>query len=129
MRILLDTHTFLWFVEGDTEQLSKRVQKLLQDQETTVILSIASLWELAIKTSTGKLKLSLPFAEYVQRYILDAEAEIMPILPAHTIAVSNLSFHHRDPFDRILIAQSLSENIPILSRDAVFDDYLINRIW
>lgn len=129
MRVLLDTHTFLWFVEGDTEQLSQPVQRLLQDQETAAILSIASLWELAIKTSTGKLQLSLPFAEYLQRYVLDAETEILPILSAHTITVSNLVFHHRDPFDRILIAQSLSENIPIISRDATFDAYSIHRIW
>ena len=129
MRILLDTHTFLWLVEGDSDQLSERVQKFLQDEETIAILSIASLWELAIKSSIGKLTLSLPFAEYVQRYILDAEAEILPMLPAHTVAVSHLPFHHRDPFDRILIAQSLAENIPIISRDAVFDDYSVQRIW
>lgn len=129
MRFLLDTHTFLWLVEGDSVQLSERVQQLLQDEETIAILSIASLWELAIKSSIGKLTLSLPFAEYVQRYILDAETEILPILPAHTVGVSHLSFHHRDPFDRVLIAQSLVENIPIISRDGVFDDYAVQRVW
>lgn len=129
MRVLLDTHTFLWLVEGDGDNLSAHVQKFLQDEETVAILSIASLWELAIKSSIGKLTLSLPFAEYVQRYILDAETEILPILPAHIVAVSYLSFHHRDPFDRVLIAQSLVENIPIISRDGVFDAYSVQRIW
>jgi PIN domain nuclease of toxin-antitoxin system len=130
MRVLLDTHTFLWFVEGDTLRLSPNVQALLQDQNTIITLSIASLWEIAIKSSTGKLTLSLPFAEYVQRYVVDTNVEILGILSTHTVRVSALPFHHRDPFDRLLIAQSLTENIHVVSRDAIFDAYVgVQRIW
>jgi len=127
MDLLLDTHTLIWFFEGDT-QLSEKAKNLIQDPENQNYLSAASIWEMTIKQSLGKLKLSKPVAE-ILTHILNNGVELIDITAEHALKVGELPYHHRDPFDRILIAQSIYLNIPIISKDLRFDDYLENRLW
>jgi len=128
MRLLFDTHIFLWFVYGDA-QLNARARAFIEDPVNTCFLSMASIWETAIKVSTGKLTLAQPvdvfFAEQTQRNGIS----LLPIELAHATRVATLPFHHHDPFDRLLVAQSLTENMPLLSADAVLDAYSIVRYW
>lgn len=128
MRLILDTHTFLWYIFGDP-QLSAAATALLQDPANEKLLSLASPWEVGIKVSTGKLTLSRPLEAYFEEQMRLNSIQMLPITLAHIARVSTLPFHHRDPFDRMLIAQSLTENIPIISADAAFDAYAITRLW
>jgi len=128
VRLLLDTHTFLWFIGGDTA-LSPYARQLIEDRTNERLLSIASLWEMAIKASLGRLTLTLSFADLVVEHVHGNVIELFEILPPHLDVLTTLPFYHKDPFDRMLIAQSQAENIPILSRDSAFDDYAIRRLW
>lgn len=128
MRLLLDTHTFLWFLSDDA-QLSDPARKLIEDSANEILLSMASLWEMAIKISLGKLTIGGPFDTFIPEQIALNSIGLLSITLAHTAAVSTLPFHHRDPFDRLLIAQSLVDSVPIVSRDAVLDAYGVVRIW
>jgi PIN domain nuclease of toxin-antitoxin system len=128
VRLLLDTHTFLWFIDGDTA-LSPYARQLIEDRTNERLLSIASLWEMAIKASLGRLTLALPFTDLVAEHVHGNAIELFEILPRHLDELTTLPFHHKDPFDRMIIAQSQAENIPILSRDSAFDDYAIRRLW
>ena len=128
MRLLLDTHTFLWFIDGDTA-LSPYARQLIEDRTNERLLSIANLWEMAIKASLGRLTLALPFTDLVAEHVHGNAIELFEILPRHLDVLTTLPFHHKDPFDRMIIAQSQAENIPILSRDSAFDDYAIRRLW
>jgi PIN domain nuclease of toxin-antitoxin system len=127
MDLLLDTHTLIWFFEGDT-QLSEKAKNLIQDPENQNYLSAASIWEMTIKQSLGKLELSKPVAE-ILTHILNNGVALIDITAEHALKVGELPYHHRDPFDRILIAQSIYLNIPIISKDLRFDDYINNRLW
>ena len=127
MRALLDTNVFLWFISGN-EKLSSATKKIIADTNNELFLSIASLWEIAIKTSIGKLELLQPFDQLVSNHITDNEINIMQIEPKHLSLLIKLPFHHRDPFDRLIIAQGISENLPILSSDASFKQYQIEVI-
>lgn len=127
MKLLLDTHTFIWFVEDD-EKLPSRIKIQIEDIENEIFISIVSLWEIAIKTSLGKLEVAIDIPAMISK-IESNGFSILPIFPEHTICVSSLPFHHRDPFDRMLIAQTITEKIKIVSRDGVFDDYDIDCIW
>ncbi len=127
MKLLIDTQVFIWFVEDDAK-LPKNIKKRIEHKDSTIILSIASLWEMTIKISLDKLKLS----SSLETMIADLHSngfEILPIAPNHLITLSTLDFHHRDPFDRLIIAQGLSENMNIVSSDSVFDTYSVQRIW
>ena len=128
MRLLLDTHTFLWFIDGDTA-LSSYARQLIEDRTNERLLSIASLWEMAIKASLGRLTLTLSFTDLVAKHVHGNAIELFEILPSHLDVLTTLPFHHKDPFDRMIIAQSQAENMPILSRDSAFDDYAIRRLW
>ena len=128
MRLLLDTHTFLWFIEGNP-LLSRYARRLIGDVANERFLSIASLWEMAIKASIGKLRLSLSFAELIVHHVQGNAIQILPIEPEHLDELRTLPFYHKDPFDRLIISQGLLEHIPVLSRDKVFDDYGIQRLW
>lgn len=128
MRLLLDTHTFLWFIEG-SNQLSEQARSLIEDLTNDRLLSTASLWEMAIKTSINKLELQDSFTDLVEYQIRGNAMSILPITPLHLDILKTLPFHHRDPFDRMIISQSLSEEIPILSKDAAFDSYGVERLW
>ncbi|HLK55486.1 MAG TPA: type II toxin-antitoxin system VapC family toxin [Chthonomonadaceae bacterium] len=128
MRLLIDTHTFLWFVEGDL-QLSQEAKRLLEDENNERWLSLASVWEMAIKISIGKLRLGQPLAEYVREQTERNTISLLPITLPHVLPLTNLPLHHRDPFDRLLVMQSVVEGMPIVSADAVLDAYNLHRLW
>lgn len=128
MKLLLDTHTFLWFILGDA-RLSRPVRRLIESPDNLCQLSTASLWEMAIKTSLGKLEIMLPISRLVEEQVLANGIDLLGIEPRHLDILANLPFHHRDPFDRLLIAQSMSEDLPILGDDDTFDAYPIERVW
>ena len=128
MRLLLDTHTFLWFFVGD-DSLSQTARTLIEDESNEKFFSIASLWEIAIKVSIGKLTLSAPFDDIFPDQFANNGIDVLSITPAHISAVTTLPFHHRDPFDRLLIAQAATEQMELVSTDSAFDDYPVKRLW
>lgn len=128
MRALLDTHTFLWFITDDS-QLSDSARTTLEDGGNEILLSVASIWEMAIKVSLGKLALAGPFDNYIEEQLRLNAIDVLSITVAHVAAVVSLPFHHRDPFDRLLVAQASVEGIPIIGADTAFDAYPIIRIW
>jgi PIN domain nuclease of toxin-antitoxin system len=126
MRILLDTHVLIWHVE-DNEHLSYEYSNEIDDPANQVFVSIASLWEIAIKLSIGKLKLSLGFSDLTAR--LDASTIIdLPIETRHLDLVATLPFYHRDPFDRLLIAQALADELTVVSVDGKFAEYGVTTL-
>jgi PIN domain nuclease of toxin-antitoxin system len=127
MKLLLDTHTFIWFVEDD-EKLPSSTKNQIEDIDNEILVSIVSLWEIAIKTSLGKLEISNDIPSMIKKIEMNGFT-ILPIFPEHTVCVSTLPFHHRDPFDRMLISQSITENIRIISKDGVFGEYDIDCFW
>ena len=127
MDLLLDTNAFLWFCE-DNPKLSSIGKQYIENPNNTSFISMASLWEIAIKLSLGKLKLKIPFEKFVE-LVEDNGLMILSITFEHALNVSKLEFHHRDPFDRLLISQGIVEDIPIITADTAFDKYKINRIW
>jgi PIN domain nuclease of toxin-antitoxin system len=128
MQLLLDTHSLIWFFSGHPN-LSDRSRQLMEDTTYQKLISLASVWEMGIKQSKGKLSLPLPLAEYIKEKTKLEDFKILPIHLNHLEAITELPFHHNDPFDRLLIAQSIVENISILSRDTTFDIYNTKRIW
>lgn len=128
MKILLDTHTFLWLIL-DHPQLSNKAKKLFLNVENELFLSIASIWEIAIKSSLRKLVLKQPIARFIPEQLQYNNITQLDIHFRHVTTVATLAFHHRDPFDRLLISQALTENLLILSNDIAFDAYAIQRIW
>ena len=128
MRLLLDTHSLLWFIGGD-EQLPQAAREIIANMDNEVLLSIASLWEIAIKTSLGKLILGRPFEELIPEQLILNEIGILPIGLDDLSLVAKLPFHHRDPFDRLIIAQAMTKGLPIVSRDAEFARYPVELIW
>ena len=131
MRYLIDTHTFLWFSNGD-QALSQKAKNVILDANNTIFISIASLWEISIKMALGKLSIASNYADIIDD-VTGNNIAILPINFAHTVQQNQLPLHHRDPFDRIIIAQAIVENLHILGKDVIFDDYLnempIKRIW
>ena len=127
MKILLDTHPFIWFIEGNPK-LGANARKVIENPENERWLSVASIWEVAIKTGLGKLELSRPFAE-LENIIHDNDINILPILFNHTVCLSALELKHRDPFDRLIIAQGISEGLKIVSKDRHFAAYDVSLIW
>lgn len=128
MAYLLDTHTFLWFITDDTA-LSLSAKMLIENPEHTVYLSIASIWEMAIKISLGKLEMPAPFDEFINAQTYKNSISLLGITTRHLGIVASLPFHHRDPFDRLIAAQSLVEQIPIIGIDLIFDAYGVKRYW
>lgn len=130
MNLLLDTHTFLWFVVANlNHHMPQATRELLEDGTNRLYLSVASPWETAIKVSIGKLSLPQPTAQLVNSQIQNNNIQLLPIELAHLNLIETMPFHHKDPFDRLLAAQSLSENFAIVSIDPAFDAYGVNRIW
>lgn len=127
MEYLLDTHAFIWFIEGD-KQLPKTIQNKIADINNECFLSIASLWEIAIKSSSGKLELKIPFAT-IADFILQTEIKVLPIEFPHLLKLGDLEFIHKDPFDRLIIAQAITQNLTLLSVDKHFKDYPVKCIW
>ena len=131
MQYLIDTHTFLWFTEGSSE-LSIKAKNLIKDKNNEIFISIGSLWEISIKTATGKLEIAGSY-DLIIEDVTENEMEILPINFAHTVIQNQLPFHHRDPFDRIIASQAIVENMDFISIDAIFDTYFedkeVKRIW
>ncbi len=128
MRLLFDTHAFLWWAE-EPAKLSPPVFAACKDRSNQLLLSIASIWEIQLKVQLGKLRLQLPLANLVQDQRERNQIGILPIVLTHVLELDNLPLHHRDPFDRILIAQSRVENITLLSNDAIVTQYPIRVLW
>ena len=128
MRYLIDTHAFIWFITND-DRLGKRAYEEISNIENEVVLSIASLWEMAIKASLGKLELGKPFRALIPRELVANEIGLLSIAPKHLSVLADLPFHHRDPFDRLIIAQAIIEGIPVVSRDGDFPKYPIQIVW
>jgi len=128
MKYLLDTHTLLWFLQGD-KKLSAKARRLIDSPRNEKFLSIASLWEIAIKVSLGKLALNKPFERLFPEQLLFNRIQILDITVDSLTKLTTLPFHHRDPFDRLIIAQALVEGLPVISADTVFDAYEISREW
>jgi PIN domain nuclease of toxin-antitoxin system len=128
MRVLVDTHVFLWWVEGD-RALPAKARAALANQENECLISMVSAWELAIKAGLGKLKLALPVKRYVVEHVAANGFRMLDIQMAHVGRVETLDPHHGDPFDRLLIAQALEEKLPVVTADPVFRKYGVKRIW
>ncbi|MEC4816272.1 MAG: type II toxin-antitoxin system VapC family toxin [Scytonema sp. PMC 1069.18] len=128
MKLLLDTHSLIWFFSGDSK-LSNTAQIYIEDVKHQKLISLTSVWEMAIKQSKNKLTLALPLEDYIQQKVKLEDFELLPINWNHLAIISSLPFHHNDPFDRLIIAQAIVERIPVLSRDLAFDSYGIQRIW
>jgi PIN domain nuclease of toxin-antitoxin system len=128
MSYLLDTHAFLWFIT-DAPALSPTAKALIEDAENDICLSIASVWEMAIKFSLGKLKMPTPFAEFVETQLRENDIRLLAITTQHIEGVATLPFHHRDPFDRLMIAQAQREGFIIIGQATLFDPYVVERRW
>ncbi len=128
MKLLLDTHTLLWFIAGSVN-LSAYARSLIEDVSNEKFVSIVSIWETAIKVSIGKMTLSAPFDVLFPHQLQTNGFDLLPVKIKHTSAVTALPVHHRDPFDRLLIAQAIEEKFTLVSVDDVFDDYGITRLW
>jgi PIN domain nuclease of toxin-antitoxin system len=128
VRYLLDTHTLIW-AQDDPAKLGSAAARTLRDPDSELLVSIATIWELGIKIAIGKLQLSLPFRPWVEKAILDLDLIESPIRIDFVERQVGLPFHHRDPFDRLLVAQALVEGLPLVGGDAIFDTYGVTRIW
>lgn len=124
---LLDTHTLIWFIDGDT-MLSQKAKKEIEEENAINFVSIASLWEITIKISLGKIELKTSFNQINNKFIENG-FEILPITFEDTLVISSLPFHHRDPFDRIIIAQANTNKMAIISKDEQFSLYSTKVIW
>jgi PIN domain nuclease of toxin-antitoxin system len=127
MRALLDTHTFLWAI-SEQEKLSAKAQKIYTG-ENDLFLSVCSIWEALIKARSGKLPLPQPIGPYLVRELRKNRIEVLPVKLDHVLRIETLPVYHRDPFDRILIAQSLAEGLPLITSDSLFKRYQVEVIW
>jgi PIN domain nuclease of toxin-antitoxin system len=127
-KYLLDTHTFLWW-ESNADQLSATAFALLSDRTNMLLFSIANIWEMQIKVQIGKLKLNLPLEEMVTNQVSKNQLILLPVLFPHVLELDKLPAHHRDPFDRLLVAQALFEDATIISRDSEIIKYPAPVIW
>jgi PIN domain nuclease of toxin-antitoxin system len=128
VKVLLDTHTFLWWVTNDA-RLSKNVIEVIQDPEVEVLLSVVTPWEMVIKVGIGKLQLSDPPEFLVREQRARHHFQILSVKLEHVLKVGTLPDHHKDPFDRLLIAQSLEENAPLVTDDPLIRSYQVKTLW
>jgi PIN domain nuclease of toxin-antitoxin system len=128
MRALLDTSTFLWFING-SDRLSDNARVFMEEFDNELFMSVASLWEIAIKIRIGKLELAESFDTLLPEKIEENEINILPISFPHLSETMKLPLHHRDPFDRLIIAQGIHERLPLIGCDRAFRAYPIDIIW
>lgn len=128
MRLLLDTHVFIWW-DSEPVKLSPRVLAMCQDRENTLLLSVVSAWEIQVKLQLGRLKLHMPLADLIEGQQETNALQVLPIRLDHVLALDALPAHHKDPFDRLLLAQSTVEDVVLVSKDSVFTNYSVNVIW
>ena len=127
MKLLLDTHIFIWWAD-QPEKLSPAALSALEDEANELLLSVASVWEMQIKIQLGKLKLSLPLKELVKNQQEINDLTVSPVALTHVLALDALPFHHKDPFDRLLIAQSIAEGLTIVTADSQFSTYSVKLL-
>jgi PIN domain nuclease of toxin-antitoxin system len=127
-RALLDTHSFLWFI-GGSDRLSARARALIEARENPMLVSIGSLWEIAIKYGNGKLTLDRPYAEFISEQLQRQQIGVLGIELPHLAELVRLPQHHRDPFDRLIVAQAIAEGLPVISVDQALDPYGVQRLW
>lgn len=127
MNLLLDTHALIWLAEAD-DNLSVAAKAAIESPLNTCFVSVASFWEMAIKTSLGKLTMQIPLTN-LKPMLIDNGIRVLPIEIKHTLLVANMHFHHKDPFDRLLIAQAMAEKMKLLSKDKQFSHYDIESLW
>ena len=127
MKALLDAHTFLWAIAGD-DRLSRRAAEVFAGP-SDLWLSVASIWEILIKVQIGKIPLPIPTGPYIVKKLVENRIETLAVSRDHVLRVETLPMHHNDPFDRILIAQSLEEDIPVITADRIFSRYSVELIW
>lgn len=128
MKLLLDTHTFLWFIAGDV-QLDAYARQLIEDTGNERYLSVASVWEITIKSSLGRLIVPVPPSQLVRDHVWANAIDLLAITPEQLDTLYTLPYHHKDPFDRILIAQAIQEGMLLLTKDAAFDAYDVQKAW
>jgi len=128
LKILFDTHTFLWWI-GEPERLSKKLHGLCKDRNNTILLSVVSVWEIQIKRAIGKLRLDESLKDLIEREQLANGLQILPVNLNHVLILDDLSDYHKDPFDRLLIAQSMLEETYLASKDKIFKSYPVKLIW
>ncbi|AYQ32982.1 type II toxin-antitoxin system VapC family toxin [Runella sp. SP2] len=128
MKYLLDTHALIWFMRGDA-MLSEKAKKIILTDFQNCYVSLASFWEMSIKSSLNKLDLGLPFIEAENWALENGLSNFLKVEMEHINKLSQLPFHHRDPFDRTLIAQALTENLSIITKEKLFEEYGVTRIW
>jgi PIN domain nuclease of toxin-antitoxin system len=128
MNLLFDTHAFIWW-DSEPAKLSARVLTLCHDTTNVLFLSVASVWEMQIKQQLGTLKLNLPLAEIIASQQRRNGTEILPVSLAHVLALDDLPGHHKDPFDRLLVAQANVEQAVLVSNDPIFNRYTVNVVW
>lgn len=127
MTLLLDTHAFIWFSEND-EKLSVAAKSAIESPANIRFVSMATFWEMAIKLSIGRLPLKKDLKDIIDQ-VQGNGFDLLPILSDHVLRIETLPYFHRDPFDRMLIAQSLAEDFTIISNEALFDQYGVKRLW
>lgn len=128
MKLLLDTQAFLWLI-GDMPSASEKGKELFLDDKNNLYISLASIWEIAIKLSIGKLLLKQPLEKFLPAQLQENTIHLLEIHFSHIVKVAKLPFYHRDPFDRLIISQALTEKMPIISSDTAFDEYGVKRLW
>jgi PIN domain nuclease of toxin-antitoxin system len=128
MKLLLDTHAFIWW-DSEPDKLSPTALATCQDRANSLLLSVASVWEMQIKIQLSKLKLNLPLAEVIDGQRKTNNIEMLPVMLAHVFALQNPPMHHKAPFDRMLIAQANVENITVISNDPAFAQYPVKLLW
>lgn len=130
MKLLLDTHAFLWLLNDDYDYLrGKAAKQLFLDENNSLFFSLASVWEMPIKVSLGKLDIQQPLADFLLEQLAINNITLLEIDFKHVLKTMELPFHHRDPFDRLLIAQTIIEDMVLLSVDSAFDAYDVGHVW
>jgi len=127
MNYLADTHTLIWYLEGNPK-LSEKAENTIKDDNNNVYVSVVSFWEMAIKSSVGKLKLPESLHSIIQK-TKNFDIDILQLHTDYILKIETLPFHHKDPFDRMIITTAITEQLPIISIDEKFDKYKVERIW
>jgi PIN domain nuclease of toxin-antitoxin system len=128
LKLLLDTHAFLWFVLDDPK-LSATARQVIESGANETCISLASFWEIAIKVSLGRYRLNAAFEAFWTAAIQQNDVTVLPVEVGHVAPLVSMPFHHKDPFDRLLIAQAMAEQIPLVSVDPRLDAYGVSRLW
>ena len=128
MKILLDTHTYLWFIAGDA-QLDVYARQLIEEPGNERYLSVASVWEITIKSSLGRLTVPTPPTALIREHVWANAIDLLALTPEHFDALHTLPYHHKDPFDRLLVAQAMQEGMLLVTKDPAFNAYDVQVVW